>query len=889
MFESRRKNVSYDIKHENTVSIMKSIHSEYCDITSPFSFDFKDGSELFRIHVFIVCGNIFSLKRNSTNRTEENCFDGIDIGEKNKKFPFHAYLFAERIGKKDHLFKAPFFIGVYLFDYDCIFNSSGHINNNENIKDNFIKILKENVVIDINKKLPIMFISGNDFSCYLANQKKITKELVLYFSYSSFHNKINDGFNVFYSCITLLYEKYAKNINKKRFETTIKTHLIENLKHVKFYDSLEKIIKTGEDIHYLDRYSAFSFSFFLYNKEKIFYNSYKKKQYNHIKSIIKYLKKLKINWELASYCAYDIDNYEEKYNLLNYPKRVKINSGQYIYPRMDFVRIYKAIVQSCSVDELKTLLPYIDNLISLKNVDIKLFDRKLFPSERKKIIGKSLEHTEDKNDKEMISLMFKHLNFNQIIPLKESQYEISSEMVIVNKIYELFKEYLNKEDFIKSIPKNMDFSILFFKICKFYDLDDKADKYKEALKKFNINGNVERLILDRISNDFKTESVDNIFTDGIGQSYYNDKFSISFSINMEYLVDDLKKEIELGKIVGITKNTVAEKAIEVKHYIKKTYFPTYNEMFIKRKIEDINDALLLFDRYVVKPICAYKSGFYRTSSFGLDEHDNNILKELFKIFLCGSQNVLNIMRMSHNVHKYRDSFIKPCNNPTSLNPNDDNVSSMFNSEKDSVRESFGLSSHYEWIPGINGIFETCLNDEKYVIIPLINNEELSHEGKVMRHCVGWGAYSDSSLRGISKIFSVRKKNNDDIFERVSTLELSFDVSKKEVSIRQNKGFRNSVLTDADNISKKLVDVINLKKDNIVMWDNIKNEQETELDHLYDRNIANDAGYLPNDIKLIEEAIKPWLPYLDKKYHNIESFFELNFIKKRINMIIEREK
>lgn len=886
MFKPRRYYDSFDSKHNDTVSVMERVLKEYCDMTAPFSFVFNDGSKNYRIHVFITCENKFCVDRESLCHKLYND-DFIDIDNKRHKmvFPFCCCVFAEQMNGSRNSSKAPFFIGRYSFDYDRVFNESGHINNNETIKNDFIEVLKEQIAIDVKQdiKRPVSFISNNDFTDYLTGKKKVLKSHITESWTSSFHDNINLGFHCFYMKV-IVYKNYLsrqKEGSDNYLYTTITKEDINKTKEVKFYDVLDEIIKAEEDIYIIKSYASMP-DFYFYRHERKFFAAYKDIQFKHIKSIMKYLKKLKVNWELAGYCAYDVSTYEEKYNILNTPKKVKTHYG-IIRPRLDFVCFFKSVVQSCSVEYLKTLLPYIDELKPLSRVDIKVFDRVLSPAERKMIAGKPLEQMFDDN-KELTRFMFKYMDSKHWIPLENTQYVLSKELGHAAELYALFDTYVDIETFIKAVPKNMGFGEFLFNLCKIYDLDRYKYEFKSPLEGFDVNGKVERLLLERISDEYKTPSVDNVFTENLFSPYSNDKFSVYFKSSLSYEVGKIQKEIDKGLITCVDKEDVKFKSVQVVNYVRKNYFPKFDKSYIEDRIKDIYDALVLFDNRVLKPICAYHSGFYNAYSEYLSEE---ISHELFRIFVSGSKDMLNVVRMSNVVHKYNDRFVNAGKDPASLNPRNKNLDSLFGSDTDETRESLGLSSYYEWTPGINGIFEITHESDDYIIVPLINNEELIKEGESMKHCVGWGGYSESSMKGNSKIFSIRKKNEDK-FERLSTLQLFFNCHSREVEINQNNCYRNTRSEVANIVAKCLVDVINLKEDDIVSWEHIKTEQETRKNFSYSDTVANKAGYMPDNIDAIKEAMKPWLPYLDKKYHDVQAYLELDVVQMRIRSIVSGE-
>lgn len=888
MFKPRRYYDSFDSKHNDTVSVMERVLKEYCDMTAPFSFEFKDGSKNYRIHVFITCENKFCVDRESLCHKLYND-DFIDIDNKRHKmvFPFCCCVFAEQMNGSRNSSKAPFFIGRYSFDYDRVFNESGHINNNETIKNDLIDVLKEQITIDVKQdiKRPVSFISNNDFTDYLTGKKKVLKSHITESWTLSFHDNINLGFHCFFRKV-IVYKNYLsrqKEGSDNYLYTTITKEDIDKIKEVKFYDVLDEIIKAEDDIYYIKPSSYASMpDFYFYRHERKFFAAYKDIQFKHIKSIMKYLKKLKVNWELAGYCAYDVSTYEEKYNILNTPKKVKTHYG-IIRPRLDFAGFFKSVVQSCSIEYLKSLLPYIDELKPLKNVDIKVFDRSLSPAERKLIIGKPLERIVN-DHKELTRFMFKHINSKYWIPLKESQYETSKEMCNVYELFSLFDTYVDHETFMKSVPKDISFDTLFFRICKTYDLYRYKDKYRRSLEGFDVNGKVERLILDRLDDEYKTENVENIFTDEIFSTYVNDKFKIYFKVKLSLIIERISAEITRGEITDLTEEVLRIKGEEVRAYIKKNYFPKYEKDYIKDRIQDIHDSLVLFDKRVLKPICAYLSGVYDVQSY-IVENNATPIEGIFKLFSCGSKNIINAIRMSNTVHDHNDSFMNAGNNPASLHVGGPEIRDALKSDTDILREELGLSSFYEWIAGIKGIFEITHNDEDYIIVPLINNKELINEGESMKHCVGWGGYAEQSIRGESKIFSIRKKNEDG-FERLSTLQLNFDCNEKKVEIRQNNCYRNSKSKVADDVANELVNVINLNEDDIVSWSNIQAEQKIKVDWSINQTVAHEAGYMPDSKEAIKEAMKPWLPYLDKKYHDVQAYLELDVVQMRIKAIVD---
>lgn len=79
-------------------------------------------------------------------------------------------------------------------------------------------------------------------------------------------------------------------------------------------------------------------------------------------------------------------------------------------------------------------------------------------------------------------------------------------------------------------------------------------------------------------------------------------------------------------------------------------------------------------------------------------------------------------------------------------------------------------------------FDYQFEDADYLIVQLLNTEELVEEGLQLEHCVA--TYNSLCVKNYLSIYSLRKKNEQDVFESLITIE----VNNEEIT--QLRGFKN---------------------------------------------------------------------------------------------------
>lgn len=104
-----------------------------------------------------------------------------------------------------------------------------------------------------------------------------------------------------------------------------------------------------------------------------------------------------------------------------------------------------------------------------------------------------------------------------------------------------------------------------------------------------------------------------------------------------------------------------------------------------------------------------------------------------------------------------------------------------------------------------GMTEACYDDGRIVVRPLTSHRQLVAEGGShldpdgvpgLDHCVGGFFYVERSLKGISRILSIREIDVDGKERRLSTAEINIDHDKSpHFSIRQHYGTQNSTPPD----------------------------------------------------------------------------------------------
>lgn len=122
-----------------------------------------------------------------------------------------------------------------------------------------------------------------------------------------------------------------------------------------------------------------------------------------------------------------------------------------------------------------------------------------------------------------------------------------------------------------------------------------------------------------------------------------------------------------------------------------------------------------------------------------------------------------------------DNFIKLCSN----------FGKMSNKNYEEI-ENFKLKENKdkEWVNDNLKKIQTIMNIDEYLIVPMLNSEELVKEGNDMGHCVG--GYSKECFDFDSFIYSIRTKKN----ELISTIEFNINEKKNSFIINQHKSYKN---------------------------------------------------------------------------------------------------